>query len=198
MERSCETCGKPAKKWCAKCKVVWYCSRDCQSSHWKSSHKSICKEPPETTNVDVPNNNSDEQEETKNIPNDSDAQEETKNIPNDSDAQEETKNNSDALEKSKNVPKPEEDDQLTFEETKIRMHKVAFDNVFEKYNHLKSDENASAIADFLLKNSGKPVSREEFADRFGMTEDEAGIVLSWIERGIKFKEQYLKPPDKCV
>lgn len=41
-EPKCEECGDPATQRCSKCKVAWYCSRDCQLRQWKK-HKAICK-----------------------------------------------------------------------------------------------------------------------------------------------------------
>lgn len=38
----CEECGDPATMRCSKCKLAWYCSRDCQLRQWKK-HKPICK-----------------------------------------------------------------------------------------------------------------------------------------------------------
>ena len=38
----CEECGDPATQRCSKCKLAWYCSRDCQLRQWKK-HKPICK-----------------------------------------------------------------------------------------------------------------------------------------------------------
>ena len=28
---------------CGKCKQAWYCSKECQNSHWKAAHKLVCK-----------------------------------------------------------------------------------------------------------------------------------------------------------
>ena len=40
----CANCTKkmPNMNRCSQCKMVNYCSRDCQSSHWKKVHKSSC------------------------------------------------------------------------------------------------------------------------------------------------------------
>ena len=47
---ACDSCGKKAAsaplQTCAKCGMVWYCSRDCQKADWKA-HKSKCKAPAE-------------------------------------------------------------------------------------------------------------------------------------------------------
>ncbi|CBZ54088.1 putative zinc finger MYND domain-containing protein [Neospora caninum Liverpool] len=40
--RRCRTCGRHADQRCAKCKVEWYCSRECQISDWRS-HKEVCR-----------------------------------------------------------------------------------------------------------------------------------------------------------
>lgn len=37
----CEECGALATQRCSKCKMAWYCSRDCQLRQWKK-HKQIC------------------------------------------------------------------------------------------------------------------------------------------------------------
>ena len=37
----CEECGAMATQRCSKCKMAWYCSRDCQLRQWKK-HKPIC------------------------------------------------------------------------------------------------------------------------------------------------------------
>ena len=40
----CANCTKlfPTMSRCSRCKIVKYCSRDCQSSHWKKVHKQSC------------------------------------------------------------------------------------------------------------------------------------------------------------
>jgi hypothetical protein len=43
MSDSCAACQKTgATKFCAACKEVFYCDKDCQAVHWKSSHKGNC------------------------------------------------------------------------------------------------------------------------------------------------------------
>eukprot|EP01084_Bolivina_argentea_P313568 543010_1 len=40
----CGNCGKDnALKRCASCKVIYYCTKECQAMHWKNGHKKICK-----------------------------------------------------------------------------------------------------------------------------------------------------------
>eukprot|EP00536_Pseudo-nitzschia_multiseries_P001996 jgi/Psemu1/301159/fgenesh1_kg.26_\ len=40
----CANCTKllPKMNQCSRCRMVKYCSRECQSSHWKKVHKSSC------------------------------------------------------------------------------------------------------------------------------------------------------------
>eukprot|EP00916_Digyalum_oweni_P003296 GHVL01005929.1.p1 GENE.GHVL01005929.1~~GHVL01005929.1.p1 ORF type:complete len:408 (-),score=67.62 GHVL01005929.1:1090-2313(-) len=40
-EPCCAVCGKPAGQRCSRCREEWYCTRDCQISHWRQ-HKSLC------------------------------------------------------------------------------------------------------------------------------------------------------------
>ena len=41
VNHSCQVCGKLAKNRCGNCRVIYYCSLGCQSSHW-NIHKSAC------------------------------------------------------------------------------------------------------------------------------------------------------------
>lgn len=38
----CEECGAVATQRCSRCKMAWYCTRDCQLRQWKK-HKQICQ-----------------------------------------------------------------------------------------------------------------------------------------------------------
>ena len=40
---TCSVCSKEASKKCSKCKLQFYCSKQCQKEDWKN-HKAICKE----------------------------------------------------------------------------------------------------------------------------------------------------------
>jgi len=47
--RLCYNCDKKEEgsgisfKYCSVCKVIWYCSPDCQRAHWKNGHKQACR-----------------------------------------------------------------------------------------------------------------------------------------------------------
>ncbi|KAF2302819.1 hypothetical protein GH714_008559 [Hevea brasiliensis] len=43
-DSSCANCGNHGTKKCSRCKSVRYCSTKCQEAHWKSGHKSKCKD----------------------------------------------------------------------------------------------------------------------------------------------------------
>ena len=38
----CALCGNPAKLRCSRCQRAWYCTSDCQRTHWASVHKREC------------------------------------------------------------------------------------------------------------------------------------------------------------
>ncbi|MEA2037829.1 MAG: hypothetical protein U9O94_10065 [Nanoarchaeota archaeon] len=69
----------------------------------------------------------------------------------------------------------------------ISKHVEEYQKIIKKYN-LNSEKKAEEIAEFLTKDSGKNVSPKEFSKLFEMSEKEAEIFLSFIEKGIKFKE----------
>ena len=50
-DKKCHKCKKEVPKLskCGGCKMVYYCGRDCQSSHWKSVHRYLCKTYPQLT-----------------------------------------------------------------------------------------------------------------------------------------------------
>lgn len=71
----------------------------------------------------------------------------------------------------------------------ISEHKKKFDLIVNKYK-LLSDTKAEEIAKFLTsKNNGEIVSSGEFAVLFSMTEEDARIFLSFIEKGLEFKSK---------
>lgn len=72
----------------------------------------------------------------------------------------------------------------------IQKHKEAFDNILAKYN-LRSEEKAEEIATFLTNQKEGVVSLDEFASLFGMQKEEAHIFLSFVARGLKFKEEHM-------
>lgn len=74
----------------------------------------------------------------------------------------------------------------------IALHKREFDAIVEKYG-LRDESKALEIAEFLTSHKGESVSAKEFADLFAMTSEEAVVFLSFIQRGIKFKEQHIDP-----
>jgi hypothetical protein len=66
-------------------------------------------------------------------------------------------------------------------------HKQEFDKIISKYN-LADHDKAEKIATFLTDSKKKDVSAKEFAKLFEMEIEEATIFLSFIEKGIQFKE----------
>lgn len=69
----------------------------------------------------------------------------------------------------------------------LKKHKQEFERVVKKYN-LSSQEKASEIANFLTKNE---IDLEEFSTLFNMEKKDAIIFLSFIQKGVEFKEQHL-------
>ena len=70
----------------------------------------------------------------------------------------------------------------------IEEHRDEFLKIIDKYS-LQEEDKAEEIAVFLTSGDGKEVSAREFASKFGMSVDEAVIFLSFIHKGVKFKEE---------
>lgn len=67
----------------------------------------------------------------------------------------------------------------------IQEHANKFKEIVQKY---KLEEKAGEIADHLTK-SKEHISAKEFATLHNMTEEEATTFLTFIERGIQWKEE---------
>lgn len=72
----------------------------------------------------------------------------------------------------------------------LQRQKQAFDAIVKKY-HLDDEKTADAIADFILTQSEGFVSLDVFAKRFAMPVDDAKLFLSFIQKGLRFKEDVL-------
>ena len=73
------------------------------------------------------------------------------------------------------------------------LHKKEFDRIRLEYK-LDSDENATAIAEFITSGT---VTAAAFAEKFGTTVEEAVVFLEWINVGVKFKEETLDAAKKA-
>jgi len=70
----------------------------------------------------------------------------------------------------------------------LQKHKEEFENIVKKYK-LDEQDKAQEIANFLTK--GNSISYKEFATLFAMSEDEAKTFLSFIQKGIEYKEEHI-------
>ena len=95
----------------------------------------------------------------------------------------------------------EEEDSGVYVHARINGEKVAIDpkhlkqqfqKVVTRYS-LDRGSKSDAIADFLTSSEKESVTAEEFAERFGTSEEDASIFLAWVNVGIAFKEQYMDP-----
>lgn len=76
----------------------------------------------------------------------------------------------------------------------IEEHHKRYHEIIKKYN-LADEEKAEMIATFLTSGEGT-VSAENFAKLIGMTKEEAGIFLAFIQRGVEFKKNNMKAPEE--
>lgn len=72
----------------------------------------------------------------------------------------------------------------------IEEHHRRFEEIAEKYG-LRNEEKAGEIADFLVSHPAGAVAAEEFARLFSMSEEEAEIFLTFIDKGLRYKEKVL-------
>lgn len=76
----------------------------------------------------------------------------------------------------------------------IEEHYNRYNEIIKKYN-LADEEKAETIANFLTSGKGT-VTAKKFAELIGMTEEEASIFLSFIQRGVEFKQNNMKAPEE--
>ena len=69
----------------------------------------------------------------------------------------------------------------------IKQHKQEFEKIVKKYN-LSTPDKAKELAVFLTKNK---IDIDEFSTLFNIDKEDAIIFLSFIQKGIQFKEQHL-------
>ena len=73
--------------------------------------------------------------------------------------------------------------------------KEEFGKVIVKYN-LKDEKKAKEIADYLTRDRKNRISSEGFARKFRMDLRDAKVFLSFIVKGLEFKEKHLDEKDK--
>lgn len=75
-------------------------------------------------------------------------------------------------------------------ELEIKKHYEEFMKIIDKYN-LSDEQKSEDIAEILTSGKKAYLSPDDFAKEFKMTLREAEIFLTFIERGIHFKENVL-------
>jgi hypothetical protein len=77
-------------------------------------------------------------------------------------------------------------------EKEIIEHKKQFEEIVKKYNFAE-ESRAHELATFLTKpRDNEKLSSEEFSTLFGMSEKEAVVFLSFIQKGLEFKKELNK------
>ncbi len=74
----------------------------------------------------------------------------------------------------------------------IEEHSKLFKKIIKKYN-LDSEKRAAQIADILTKSGKGVIDHQEFANLFGMSEEESYVFLGFINKGLKYKEENIDP-----
>jgi hypothetical protein len=77
----------------------------------------------------------------------------------------------------------------------MELHKLKqeFDKIITKYN-LSEPAKAEKISKILTSN--KKIDSKEFAKTFEMEQSEAEVFISFIMKGIQYKEQNIDPHNK--
>jgi len=83
-----------------------------------------------------------------------------------------------------------EENTQTKEETELIKLKEGFSKIIEKHN-LKDQKKAKASADYLTKDRRNKINVEIFARKSGLNVTEAKVFLTFILKGIKFKEEHI-------
>lgn len=72
----------------------------------------------------------------------------------------------------------------------LEEHKKNFMYIIKKYN-LDEPKKAEEISKYLTQGKINNISISSFAEKFGLEKYEAEIFLSFIYKGIEFKEEYI-------
>ena len=84
-----------------------------------------------------------------------------------------------------------------FQADQYTLHKQEFDRIVQKYG-LQDDAKAGEVAEFLTSNThAGQVSAVDFANKFGLSQEEAVVFLEWIKVGVSFKEQSIETAKKA-
>lgn len=72
----------------------------------------------------------------------------------------------------------------------LEEHKKNFMYIIKKYN-LDEPKKAEEISKYLTQTKINNISVSNFAQKFGLEKHEAEVFLSFIYKGIEFKEEYI-------
>lgn len=78
------------------------------------------------------------------------------------------------------------------EANQMRMHHVAFQEVVKKYG-LDSEDKAERLSAFMTfdQHDGGTITPSMLEAEFGLTDADAKTFLSWVQVGVKFKQENL-------
>lgn len=70
----------------------------------------------------------------------------------------------------------------------IGEHKKKFDEIVKKYN-LSEEDRAKEIVEYLIKTQN--IDLNEFSTLFAINKEDAKIFLSFVRKGLDFKEEHI-------